>query len=629
MSHFMPGEEYSSEVEPWVIRTGEYEYAEKDRSSIQILPYGRGDGGGGPDRKHMERLKRLRDFEGMPKVVSMTPKEFFVRLEKESEKLPKWVGELYLELHRGTYTTHGLIKRQNRKAEFLLREAEMLSSFNTFIGGKYEQKRLNDAWKLILLNQFHDIIPGSSIDKVYEESDQQYAEVFKTVENVRDRAFNHLLGKIDTQGEGLPVLAFNTLSWNRTDTIEIPKSNLTKTGSFIAVASDQSETPVQIGIDGEARFIGNVPSIGHQVFHIRKGAYDHLPIKATQKGMENNRIKVIFDTQGRIRRLFDKKTKRDVLETAKCGNQFILFEDKETSCGAAWDIDIFYNDKPIEFDGFLQSVEVVEQGPVRSVVRFKRLISKSTITQDVILTQDSPRLDFETTVQWGDEKDVLLKVAFPVNVRSERARYEIQYGSVERPTHWNTPHDFARFEVCGQKWADLSEGNYGVALLNDCKYGYDIKDNVMRLTLLRASRYPGKTVDINKTHVFTYALFPHTGDFANGVVQEGYELNTPMLAEWSKNATGDIPPCSSWMSVSGDNVIIDTIKKAEDDNSIIVRLYEAHGWRGCYTFQTSLPIKHVFETNLMESEEQELTFRHGKVSLDFKPYQIRTLKLVR
>jgi alpha-mannosidase len=274
------------------------------------------------------------------------------------------------------------------------------------------------------------------------------------------------------------------------------------------------------------------------------------------------------------------------------------------------------------------SVEVIEKGVVRSVVRFKRAVSRSVITQDVILTAGSSRVDFATTVEWGDEQDVLLKVAFPVNVRSEKARYEIQYGSVERPTHWNTPRDFARFEVVAQRWADLSEADYGVALLNDCKYGHDARDNVMRLTLLRAPKHPGKTADVNRTHTFTYSILPHAGDFTNGVVRQGYELNVPLLARRVEGRKRGGATSGSAFSITGRNVVIDAVKKAEDDASIVVRLYEAHGARGRRTFSTALPVRKVVETDLMEREERTLAVRKGKIALAFTPFQIRTLKLV-
>ena len=245
----------------------------------------------------------------------------------------------------------------------------------------------------------------------------------------------------------------------------------------------------------------------------------------------------------------------------------------------------------------------------------------------IILTAGSPRIDFATKIDWGPEKDVLLKVAFPVNVRSDKARYEIQYGNVERPTHDNMPQDFAQFEVPAQKWVDLSEPGYGVALLNDCKYGHDTRANVMRLTLLRATKSPGVTADVNKTHRFTYSLLPHQGDFTNGVVRAGYELNVPVLVRTAKSSKGTTPARQSYFSITGDNVVIDSVKKAEDDSGIIVRMYEAHGARGSRTFSTSLPVERIVETDLMEREEREWKHRKGKLSLRFAPFQIRTLKI--
>jgi alpha-mannosidase len=298
------------------------------------------------------------------------------------------------------------------------------------------------------------------------------------------------------------------------------------------------------------------------------------------------------------------------------------------TCGPAGDVDIFYNDKPREYDGRLLSAKVLEEGSVRSVVRFRRAISKSVITQDVVLTAGSARVDFVTSIDWDRaEKDVILKVAFPVNVHATKARYEIQFGSVERPTHWNRPNDFGMFEVPAQKWADLSEGDYGVALLNDCKYGHDTHGNVMRLTLLRAPKSPGKTADVGKRHTMTYSILPHSGAFTNGVVRAGYELNVPIAAAAVNSHAGKLPARLSHMSISGENVVIDTVKKAEDDRAIIVRMYETHGCHGKRTFATGMPVKRVMETNLMEEEERTLTLHNGKVDISFKPFQIVTIKL--
>ncbi|MDA0991326.1 MAG: glycosyl hydrolase-related protein, partial [Verrucomicrobia bacterium] len=266
-------------------------------------------------------------------------------------------------------------------------------------------------------------------------------------------------------------------------------------------------------------------------------------------------------------------------------------------------------------------------GPVRGVVTVVRRIGKSRVTQRITLAAQSDRLDFESIIEWGDEKEVLLKVAFPVAIRSQTARYDIQFGNLERPTHWNMPQDFARFEVCGQKWADLSEGDVGVALLNDCKYGYDVRDNVMRLTLLRAPQQPDSTADVNKTHHVTFSLYPHRGDFQNGVVREGYNLNVPMLAVAEASHTGVLPASHSSFKVTGNNIVVDTVKKAEDDRDVIVRMYESHGCRGQRTFQTTLPVESVWICDLMENPERQLPFAKGRVRLTFTPYQIQSIKL--
>jgi len=628
LTHFMPAEEYSSEIEPWLLRSGERDYAEKDRSPIQMLPFGHGDGGGGPSRWHLERFNRYRNFDGMPRLEYMSPEEFFRRLESESEKLPKWIGELYLELHRGTYTTQAKTKQNNRRAEFLLRETELLSSLAFMLGNTYEQERINDAWRTVLLNQFHDILPGSSIDEVHHESELQYKTVFHELDEIQEDALRSLSANVQVKHKGRPVFVFNSLSWERTGLVEVKLNSLKNDQSYVAIDGEGNERPMQIGDDKVARFVGTVPSIGHAVFYIQKGTTKQSTLKASKRRMENECLRIEFDRHGRLTRIYDKQVDREVLQSGEIGNRFILFEDKMASTGAAWDIDIFYNDKPLEIDGDFESMEIVEASPVRSVMRIKRSIGQSRLCQDIILVCGSYRVDFVTTVEWGDEKDVLLKVAFPVNIRASGARYDIQFGSIERPTHWNTSWDLARFEVPAHKWADLSEGNYGVALLNDSKYGYDIKDNVMRLSLLRAPKDPGQSADVNRTHAFTYSLLPHTGDFRDGPIRAGYELNTGFVARPIKAANGNTPARRSYVSVDQDNVIIETIKKAEDDDGIIVRLYETNGWRGNVTLRAFLPVDKVIETDLMENEEQEIPFKDNEIRLYFEPFQIRTLKLI-
>ncbi|MCE9615596.1 MAG: alpha-mannosidase [Lentisphaerae bacterium] len=626
LSHFPPVSTYNSELRAAEIRFAERQYREKDRSAIQVIPFGYGDGGGGPTKGHIERMRRYRNLEGMPRLEPMSPEAFFDRLAKGGKDLPRWVGELYLELHRGTLTTQGHNKRYNRLCELRLREAEILGAMGLGLGGRYDRKGLHAAWRTVLLNQFHDIIPGSSIAQVYRDSDRDYRDTLAKVDAIQQAARTQYARAVDTRGPGDAVLVTNALSWPRTGVVAVAARKSDR-AALKAVLPDGSEQPVQRGADGLLRFVAAAPAIGHAVCRLVPG---HLETRATVRvtpgGLENDRVRVTLDRQGRVRRIFDKRAGREVLAPRAIGNQLIVFEDKPLDWDA-WDVDHFYRDKPLEVDGKLESLTVVETGPVRGVLRSVRRLSKSRVTQDIVLTMGSARVDFVTRVEWGNESRVLLKVAFPVAVHAEKARYEIQFGSVERPTHTNMPEDFGRFEVAGQKWADLSETGYGVALLNDCKYGHDIRGNVMRLSLLRAPKDPDPTADINKVHDFTYAILPHGGDFTQGVVREGYALNVPLQAHAVASHPGPLGALASAVGIDAENVIIDTIKQAEDDESIIVRLYEAHGARVRTRLQTAWPVRQAWETDLLERTQRRLTVRGGMMRLDFGPFQIRTVKL--
>ncbi|MBI9016214.1 MAG: alpha-mannosidase [Phycisphaerae bacterium] len=628
LSHFLPGDDYNCNLDPTVLMHSQRNYRQKDRSDIQGCLFGHGDGGGGPTKEMAERQRRYKNLEAMPKCEPMTPKKFFTELKERSHDLPQWVGELYLEIHRGTLTTQANNKKYNRLCENLMRCVEYISAMNLANGGKYAQDKLNEAWKLILLNQFHDIIPGSSIKEVYADSDRDYAIAINAIEEVKANAVEYFAKNVDTTGSGIPVVALNDLSWQYDGVIAAEVKGLRKNSSYIATDIKGNNSPVQVGKDGKAYFKASIPSMGHTTIHINPGTHEDVKLlPATTKKIENENLSIKFDAKGRIKSIVDKNTKREAVKAGCVANQFLLFEDKPNDWDA-WDIDIFYNDKMLCSDGELLSMELTETGPVRSVMHIKRKISKSIIAQDIILKAGSGQLDFVTSIQWGDEKDVLLKVAFPTDIHSETARYEIQFGNVTRPTHWNRPQDFAMFEVPGQKWVDLSQSDYGLSMLNDGKYGYDIKGDTIRMSLLRAPKMPDTTADVNKTHCFTYSIRPHGGDFTNGTVRAGYELNNAPLAIAAKSSKGKLPASLSNMAITGDNVIIDTVKKCEDDNSIIVRLYEAHNCAGQRTFSTSLAVKKVTEVNLMEKPlNKTLKIADGKVKLTFSPYQIRTLKL--
>jgi alpha-mannosidase len=647
-THFPPADTYNAAMTPKELAYDVRNFKDHDRATRSLYVYGYGDGGGGPTVEMLENARRLADVEGMPRVTLERALDFFRKAEAEATDLPLWVGELYLELHRGTYTTQARNKRGNRKSEFALRDAEFLSVVHPAGLAAYPLAALDRVWKTTLLNQFHDIIPGSSIREVYRDSDEDYAEVEKVTGGLIADAVGALAAAVDTRGLKRPALVVSNLSAYANEAVEVPLR--AGEAPVAAIGPEGDLVPVQIltHSDGarSALFIPrNTPLHGYALWDLNATTVapdDIAPVTATPTSLENDVLRVEFDpVTGLIDRIYDKDSEREVLldtyEVDRDGrrgapipahhaNQFQLFEDKPLFWDA-WDIDIYaYETCRVVTE--LDRVEIVENGPVRAALRFVRTLpgGHSKITQTVRLTAGSARIDFVTEVDWH-EADKLLKVAFPVAINSPHATYEIQYGHVERPTHYNTSWDLARFEVCAQKWADLSEGDYGIALLNDCKYGHDICGNVMRLTLLRAPKAPDPEADMGH-HEFTYALLPHGGDFRSGeVVENAYALNSPPRARFvTANQAGTLPLERSFFEVDNAAVFIEAIKRAEREAAITVRLYEAHNTRGVVTLTTKLPVKRAWLCDLLESNVVELPITNGEVTLPIQPFEIVTVK---
>jgi alpha-mannosidase len=479
--------------------------------------------------------------------------------------MPVWNGELYLEYHRGTYTTQARNKRANRKSEFLLHDTEFLASLAALHSGyEYPKQKFNDAWHTICLNQFHDIIPGSSIGPVYEESQAQYAELTQNIIQVRDEALQTLAQNLDGN-----ILLVNPTSFTQTGLVFLPDSSqrFTRDGQAVPAQTTESGLWVDAGqIPPYSIATLSVDNSETQQTTTNSGTSSSNPI------LENNFIRVEFNTDGDITRIFDKKASREVLPPNSLANQFQIFEDRPKSWDA-WDIDIFYDDKMWLAEP-ATSIQMIENGELRQTLEIKRKVFSSEYTQRISVNYNSPRLDFDTHIDW-QERHTMLKVAFPVDVLSPQATYEIQWGNVQRPTHRNTSWDWARFETCAQKWVDLSEGNYGVSLLNDCKYGHDIHDNVMRITLLRSSTMPDPMADYGE-HDFKYSLYPHIGSWNEETQREAYLLNDPIIVykvedkkQKDENKSSSL---HSLVSCSCPNVIIETIKHAEDGDGLIVRL---------------------------------------------------------
>lgn len=604
------------------------QFKQKEFADEIPFAFGWGDGGGGPTMNMLEHGRRLKNIVGVPRCEFGRISDSVERMRKQSSKrsLPVYNGELYLELHRACQTTQARTKRNNRKCETALHDAEFLGTLAHIHGGKYDHSTLWEAWKPVLTNQFHDILPGSSITEVYEQAERDYSQALEAISDVQSAAARTLANGIDTAGAGKPLIVFNSLSWVRDGVAAIKFSKALPAASVCAPNGDA--VPHQWLSDGTLLFeVDGVPPLGWAAYRVIEDsvkASSRGTLHASTKGMENDLVEIEFDDHGRIIRFYDKVHAREVVPNDTRANVLQLFDDRP-HLHDAWDFDHNY-ERTMWEPAKAHSIRVIELGPVRAVVRFARKTEHSTITQDVTLHANSSRVDFVTSVDWH-EKHVLMKVAFPVDVRSSRATYEIQYATVERPTHHNTPHDRARFENTAMRWVDLSEGDYGVSLLNDCKYGYDVKANILRLSLLRSSTDPDPVADQGR-HEFTYSLYPHAWGWRNRVVRRGLELNTPFVVAQPKATHGSLPPIHSFASIDAENVIIDWIKKCEDSNAIIVRLYEAHGQRGNATITFSQKPAKVTECDLMEENDTPVKTQGNSVNLFIKPYELRALKVI-
>ena len=605
-------------------------YQQKDLHNEVFMAFGYGDGGGGPTKAMLESARRFeKGIPGSPKVKIGKAIDFFHRLEEavaDNPKLPRWVGELYLEATRGTYTSMARNKKYNRKSEFLYQDVELLSIMADKAAGsnQYPQEQLNRGWQTILLNQFHDIIPGTSIKQVYEDSERQYLQVLGEGKEMLRKALDKISGNIALNS--MSLIVFNQLSHDRSDLVffDLPEGD-----EHIEVIDNGQSVLLQISCRQAAFYAKDIPAKGYKAFEIRK--VEEVPafsepgeLRVSPEILENRFFKIQLDADANIISLYDKINQREVLQAGQRANVLQAFEDKPPEYDA-WEISIFYEEKMWEVNDVL-SMEVIEAGPLRAALRVKKKFVDSEIIQDMVIYRDIPRIDFVNRIDWK-EKQVLLKTAFPVDVHANKATYEIQYGNLERPTHKNTSWDVARFEVCGHKWADLSEEGYGVSLLNDCKYGHDIHDSVMRLTLIKSAIDPNEDAD-REVHEFTYSLYPHEGGWRTGkTVDMAYSLNCPMYTRLQGAHDGALPATFSLVKVYQENVLVEVVKKAEDSDDIIVRLYECHGRRDQVRLDFFKELTRVWECDLMENNTEEIEVQGNGFAFQIKPYEIKTFKL--
>ena len=571
LGHFPPVDTYNSDVSVQEILYAQREFQDHETSATSLLVYGFGDGGGGPTRTMLENLRRMRDLQGLPRTQSATSDEFFAALEAEDIERPVVVGEMYLEYHRGVYTSQAFAKRGNRVCEQLLHDAEFLAT----VRGHYPRDELDRLWKLLLLQQFHDILPGSSIGLVYDEARRDFADI--------EASAAALIGS-----GADPV---NTVGVARRE-----------------VAQDPS---------GELRVVEAPPYGAGVTVDARDGVtVDGLTI-------ENAHLHVQLAADGSVASVVEKATGRETL--AAPGNRFELYDDDPVKFDA-WDIDPAHLETRRDCPA-ADRWELLATGPLRAEVAFERRVGDSSrLRQIVRLDAEARRLEFHTTVEWHEEHK-LLKVAFPLAVQAANATYEMPFGYAERPTHFSSSFDRARYEVPGHRWADLSEHGFGAALLTDSKYGYSCFENALRISLLRAPKSPDPDADIGR-HEFAYALVPHESGWRQaGIVAEGIRFNAPLRWTTGFDALGfDTADFDgSFASVDDPNLVLDTIQRGERTDTLVLRLYEAHGGRGVARVRLGVPFERARLANALEDELGYVTMDSGSLVLPYRPHEVITV----
>ena len=589
--------DYNARTEPRELMGRWKNRVQKEGITAFLYPFGYGDGGGGATREHLEYLRRTGDLEGVPKTRMCSPVEFFTYTEKKEYPTVKYEGELYFPSHRGTYTSQAKTKKGNRKSEFALREAELWGvAAQALKGYAFPLAKTDLLWKSLLLHQFHDIIPGSSIHRVYEEAGEAFGKNIAGAEEIVGEAMD-CLKKTDAG-----VTVFNSLGWERKELVEVPEGFA---GAPVQEAGGKRYAQVTVPPCGWATLAEAV-----------KLAEPAGCVSAAKNLLENELLKISFNEKGEIISIYDKEQGREWAD-GPC-NSFRMFKDI-TNCFDAWDIDSMYEQQPVELPENAD-IRVLAQGPLFATLGVERKLNDSLVRQEITLRSGSRRVDFKTVVDW-QETHKLLKVAFPVAVHTEEALHEIQFGHIKRPTHRNRKFDADRFEVCAHKWSALAEENGGAALLNDCKYGVSALGGTLSLTLLKSAIAPDMTADKGRQE-FTYAFYAWNGSFGqSNVVREAYELNCPVKAMAGGAGT------MSLFRVDAPDVVIETVKPAEDGSGdFVVRLYEAKRMTVQCTLTTELPAREVWQTNMLEEKQRGLAMHSGAVRLQFRPFEIKTLR---
>lgn len=607
LTHMPPEDMYNSPAAPRSLAKAEQEYLDKGVSDRALMLFGIGDGGGGPGEEHLERLAREQNLLGLAPVEQEPSHRFFERLAEGTDRYEAWRGELYLEKHQGTLTSQGQNKKYNRKLEKELRELEFAAVLAEMADGSpYPAEQLETIWKEVLLYQFHDILPGSSINRVYDESLERYATLLEQTESLIGSAYSSV-----ARGGGISGTAvFNSLPREREEWLKL----------------DEGWKNVRI------------PAMGYSVVSDlaageESGQFPQLKASTEQRMIENSLLMVVFSQDGSIESITDKESGREIVQPGQAANALRIYADE----GDAWD---FRQDYGATGGMKLELADLIpfQDGPKAGFI-MRYWFGESMLAQRVELTEGSRRIDFETEVDWK-ESGKMLRTSFSLNVRTDSVSCEIQFGYLNRPTHRNTMWDYAKDEICAHHYVDLSEPDYGVALLNDSKYGHRAEGGELDLNMLRSSSWPDPEAD-RAEHSLTYSLYPHAGNHVEaGVYRRGYELNVPLRVyegdggnsadnEKRSAAAQSSQPGSSFLLAGHPNVMIEAVKRAEDDGDIVVRLYETAGTRLQTKLQAGFPLAEAWHTDLLERKLDSLEITGDLMELEFGPFEVKTVKLSR
>ena len=603
-----------------------------------LVIFGIGDHGGGIPRDYLERAFQLKDAPIYPKIEFLPVEKIFGRMIEQDKTLhfPTWKDEMYLEHHRGTYTSQAKTKNNNRRNEHRLMNAERYSSIASITAGvKYAFDKIEEAWKILLFNQFHDILPGSSITPVYKDADADHAWIKQQCEEVTNAAMDGIARLANTTGSGMPLVLFNGLSWTRDDVVDV---ELNAGVTEAAVFNDTGkEVPNQIITKADGKkavlFVArNIPPMGFAVYRIAEGGKSKAKggaLSVTDSTLENEYFKVKVDpTTGWVISIYDKKNKREIVESGKTAFQLQAY--RELSGSDAWDA-IYPADGGLMEMPNAEEISFVEKGPVRVTIMTRRKFGDgSEFRQYYSLVEGMPIVFGRLDADWH-ETNVTLKSAFNLNLDADYATFEIPYATIKRPSKPKTPAERAKWEVSGHRWADYTDNkkDYGATLLSFSKYGYDVKNNVLRMTMLRAPTGPDPTAD-RGSHSIPYALYPHKGDWTQADSPlRGAEYNDPVIVFKTTSHAGKLGKRHSFFSAGPDNVVLTTIKRAENDDGFVLRLVETSGRDGTATVNLPAKPKKVIETNLVERELKTLPTPAGTtLTVPIGHYEIKSLRVV-